>query len=145
MEDQVKNKVNQTTRSDRRGITLRLSYFPELKHQLADAVNFVLEKLKFYPREKFNPSPDLEEGIIKLIDLKGDLLTLNIQLVEVNVEFKHITFYTDDCLRDYHKYTLAGVEFVSRPEYINLGLRVDFSGPAEARYSLLEKRIYTDY
>lgn len=144
MEDQEKNNKNKAFMSNRRAISLRLSYSPDLIHELGDAVNFVLEKIDFYPTQKFNPSPDLNEGLIELIGLDGDLLTLNIQLVERNAKFKHITFYTDDCLRDYHKYTLAGVEFVSRPEYTDYGLKVDFIGYAEARYSLLEERIYTD-
>jgi len=129
---------------DRRVITLRLSYFSDLKHQLADAVDFVLEKLKFYPIKKFNPSPDLKEAIIILEGQNNDFLILDIKLVERSVEFKYITFYTNDCLRDYHKYTLAGVEFTGRPEYSKLGLRVDFIGKKEARYSLLEERKYTD-
>jgi hypothetical protein len=64
--------------------------------------------------------------------------------IENKPEFTYIIFHTDDCLRDYHKYTLAGVEFISRPEYTEAGLRVDFLGHEENRYTLLEERIYTD-
>lgn len=144
MEDQEKNMSNHSAMPDRKAITLRLSYFPNLKHELADAVDFVMEKLKFYPTEKFNPTSELTQELIVLKNQNGDLLELNIQLVEPNAESKHITFYTDDCLRDYYKYLKAGVKFVSRPEYSNLGLCVDFIGHKDARYSLLEERTYTD-
>ena len=144
MEDQGKNKINQSAMPDRRKITLKLSYSSDLIHQLIDAIDFVLEKIKFYPTEKFSLSPDLKEGSVELKNQNNDLLALNILLVERNEECKHITFYTDDCLRDYYKYTQAGVEFVSRPEYSNLGLQVDFIGHKDTRYCLLEERVYTD-
>ena len=144
MEEQEKGNTIQPDVRKPRVLTLRLSYSNRLKHQLADAVNFVLEKLNFYPSEKFNASSKLNKEIIVLTSLNEELLTLEIKLDENKPEFEHITFYTDDCLRDYHKYIRAGVEFVSRPEYTKFGLRVDFMGHEKALYTLLEERTYTD-
>ncbi|MFA6945203.1 MAG: hypothetical protein WC220_04805 [Pedobacter sp.] len=138
------NEINQPIIPDRKPIILRLSYLPDLTHQIADALDFVFEKLKFNPTEEFIFREDLNNGPIEFRDIKGNTLILNMQIIENNPEFKYIIFHTDDCLRDYHKYILAGVEFISRPEYTGDGLRVDFLGNADKRYTLLEERTYTD-
>ncbi len=144
MVSQDQNISNQPISPDRRPITLKLSYLPDHVPHLADALDFVIEKLQFLPTEKFFLSEAPKNEPIQLRDSKGNLLTLIMQEIENKPEFNYIIFHTDDCLRDYHKYTLAGVEFISRPEYTNSGLRVDFLGHKENRYTLLEERIYTD-
>lgn len=136
--------INQPISPDRRPITLKLSYLPDHVSHIADALDFVIEKLQFLPTEKFFLSEAPKNEPIQLRDSRGNLLTLIMQEIENKPEFNYIIFHTDDCLRDYHKYTLAGVEFISRPEYTNAGLRVDFLGHKENRYTLLEERIYTD-
>lgn len=138
------NISNQPISPDCRPINLKLSYSADQVHQIADALDFVIEKLQFLPTEKFFLSKAPKNEPIQLRDSKGNLLTLIMQEIENKPEFNYIIFHTDDCLRDYHKYTLAGVEFISRPEYTNAGLRVDFLGNKENRYTLLEERIYTD-
>ena len=144
MVSQDQNISNQPISPDRRPITLKLSYLPDHVPHLADALDFVIEKLQFLPTEKFFLSEAPKNEPIQLRDSRGNLLTLIMQEIENKPEFNYIIFHTDDCLRDYHKYTLAGVEFISRPEYTNSGLRVDFLGHKENRYTLLEERIYTD-
>jgi hypothetical protein len=144
MVSQDQNISNQSISPDRRPITLKLSYLPDHVPHIADALDFVIEKLQFLPTEKFFLSEALKNEPIQLRDSKGNLLTLIMHEIENKPEFNYIIFHTDDCLRDYHKYTLAGVEFISRPEYTNSGLRVDFLGHKENRYTLLEERIYTD-
>ncbi|OYZ54188.1 MAG: hypothetical protein B7Y19_05165 [Sphingobacteriales bacterium 24-40-4] len=138
------NISNQSLRSERRPITLKLSYLPVHVPHIADALDFVIEKLQFIPTEKFLFSESPKNDPIQLKDSNGNLLTLIMQEIKNKPEFNYIIFHTDDCLRDYHKYTLAGVEFISRPEYTDAGLRVDFLGHKENRYTLLEERIYTD-
>ncbi|HQS06499.1 MAG TPA: hypothetical protein PLT16_12800, partial [Daejeonella sp.] len=137
------NISNQSLRSERRPITLKLSYLPVHVPHIADALDFVIEKLQFIPTEKFLFSESPKNDPIQLKDSNGNLLTLIMQEIKNKPEFNYIIFHTDDCLRDYHKYTLAGVEFISRPEYTDAGLRVDFLGHKENRYTLLEERIYT--
>jgi hypothetical protein len=138
------NTSNQLLRSERKPITLKLSYIPDHVSHLADALDFVIEKLQFIPTEKFSLREANKNEPIQLRDSNGNLLTLIMQEIEYKPEFNYIIFHTNDCLRDYHKYTLAGVEFISRPEYTDAGLRVDFLGHKENRYTLLEERIYTD-
>lgn len=144
MVSQDQNTRNQSIKPERRPITLRLSYMPDHVHHIADALDFVIEKLQFLPTEKFNLGENPKNETIQLKDNNGNILTLIMREIENKPEFNYIIFHTDDCLRDYHKYTLAGVEFISRPEYTDAGLRVDFLGHKENRYTLLEERIYTD-
>jgi len=144
MKNQGQYNGSQQLRTERRPITLKLSYVPDLVPQLADALDFVIEKLKFLPIEKLQLNEALKNEPIQLRDSNGNVLNLIIQKMEPDSGFNYITFHTDDCLRDYHKYTLAGVEFISRPEYTDAGLRVDFLGHKENRYTLLEERTYTD-
>jgi len=144
MVSQDQNTKNQLIRPERRPITLRLCFRSDHVLHIADALDFVLEKLQFQPTEKFILAAAPTNETLKLKDSKGNLLTLILEEIENKPEFKYIIFHTDDCLRDYHKYTLAGVEFISRPEYTDAGLRVDFLGNNENRYTLLEERIYTD-
>ena len=138
------NISNQQVRSERRPITLKVSYLPDHVPHLADALDFVIDKLQFIPTDKLFLSKFPINDTIQLRDSNGNLLTLIMKEIENKPEFTCIIFHTDDCLRDYHKYTLAGVEFISRPEYTEAGLRVDFLGHEENRYTLLEERIYTD-
>ena len=135
---------DQPTVPDRKPITLRLSYIPELADKITEALDFVLSKLKFYPVEKFIFSESFCSSEVTLTDAKGNVLTLIMYLLENDPGIRYIIFHTDDCLRDYHKYILAGVEFVNRPEYTGAGLQVDFLGYADNRYTLLEERTYTD-
>ncbi len=79
-----------------------------------------------------------------LNDSDGNKLIIDLQILESNDKIKSIIFHTDDCLRDYHKYILSGVEFISRPEYNAAGLQVNFIDDADNCYTLLEERIYTD-
>jgi hypothetical protein len=141
---QDQNTKNQLNSSERRPLTLRLSFAKNQSPDLAEAIDFVLEKLQFLPIEKIVLSDSPSNEAIQLKDNKGNQLTLILREIEEKQEFNYIIFHTDDCLRDYHKYTHAGVEFISRPEYIEAGLRVDFLGYGENRYTLLEERIYTD-
>jgi len=138
-----KNSI-QSINPEHKPITLRLSFVKDSVPQLTDALDFVIEKLEFIPIEKVYLRDGPKNEPIELKDSNGNLLTLIMQQIENRPEFKYITFHTDDCLRDYHKYTHAGVEFISRPEYTDIGLRVDFLGHKENRYTLLEERIYTD-
>jgi hypothetical protein len=138
------NISHQRTTSSRKPLNLRVSYTDELAFQLPEALRFVMLKLDFNPTMEFDPG-NLPVGIPKtLLDEDGNSLTLLLQLLDRNAEMKNIIFHTDDCLRDYHKYILAGVEFISRPEYKAEGLQVNFMGYADGHYTLLEERNYTE-
>ncbi len=126
-------------------MTLRLSYIPELVPQIPAAVDYVLSKLTFEPVEIIDFKERINTGPIVLNDCSGNTLTLILHELNNDQEVKYIIIHTDDCLRDYHKYIIAGVEFINRPEYTNAGLQVDFLDNRDNRYTLLEERIYTDY
>ncbi len=51
---------------------------------------------------------------------------------------------TDDCLRDYHQLTEAGVRFITKPEYISMGLAADLVDADGNEFTLLEERNYSD-
>ena len=144
MVSQDQNNRVQPIKPERRPLTLRLSYVPDLFPFVADALDFVIEKLQFFPTEELFLLDGPKNEPIEMKDSYGNVLTLIMQQIEYNPQFNYIIFHTDDCLRDYHKYTQAGVEFISRPEYTEAGLRVDFMGHKENRYTLLEERSYTD-
>ncbi len=144
MVSQNQNSSIQPIKPERKPLTLRLSYAPDLVSQISDALDFVVEKLNLSPSKKFSLSDILNHEQINFRDSNGNSINLIIQQIEYKPEFNYIIFHTDDCLRDYHKYILAGIEFISRPEYTDAGLRVDFLGHKENRYTLLEERIYND-
>lgn len=135
---------NQTDITDSKPLTLRLSYIPKLVPQISAAIDYVLSKLDFRPAEIIDFTERINTGPISLSDHSGNTLTLLLNELDNNQEVKHIIIHTDDCLRDYHKYIIAGVEFINRPEYTNAGLQVDFLDNRDNRYTLLEERIYTD-
>lgn len=144
MVSQHQNEKDQSTFPNWKPRTLRLSYAPSLANKITSALDFVLDKLKFQPVERFIFNEAFVNKSVTLKDLNGNSLTLDLQIIDNKPEMKNITFYTDDCLRDYHKYLIAGVEFMNRPEYTHAGLQVDFIGNSDNRYTLLEERIYTE-
>lgn len=126
-------------------MTLRLSYTPELVPQIPAAIDYVLSKLNFQPVEFIDFTEKVDTGPIILKDCSGNTMTLLLHELNSDQEVKYIIIHTDDCLRDYHRYIIAGVEFINRPEYTNAGLQVDFLDNRDNRFTLLEERIYTDY
>lgn len=55
----------------------------------------------------------------------------------------HIVLNSDDCLSDYHHLKMAGVIFCSEPQYLPLGLGIEFIDPSGNRYLLIEERSYS--
>jgi len=136
---------NHSDVNERKPLTIRLSYVPELIPQIPAAIDYILSKLNFLPAEKINITEQLNSGPIYLRDQDGNSLIFEINELKNKQEIKYLIVHTTDCIRDYHKYTIAGVEFINRPEYTEAGLQVDFIDNRDNRYTLLEERIYTDY
>lgn len=65
----------------------------------------------------------------------------DIQAISIN---KPMVINTDDCLRDYHKLRMAGINFEGMPRYTPNGLEVVVADKNGNRYTLLEKRNYDD-
>lgn len=136
---------NQPDVNERKPLTIRLSYVPELIPQIPAAIDYILSKLNFLTNEKINIPEQINTGPICLRDKDGNTLILEINELQNKQEIKYLIIHTTDCIRDYHKYTIAGVEFINRPEYTEAGLQVDFIDNRDNRYTLLEERTYTDY
>jgi hypothetical protein len=137
------NGKSQTEAEKRTNLALKVSYTPNLTDKLNTALQFVINKMGFIQEQKviFNHEP---LSSITLIDPEGKTLTITLDLVEKGTGIENITFHTEDCLRDYHKYLMSGVEFISRPEYHTAGLQVNFIDNENNHYTLLEERIYTE-
>ncbi len=141
-EDQ--NEKSRQTISNRGPINLRVSFPARLVSRLSNALDFVLCKLDFTPLHRFNFGEILEGEPARVEDINGNILTLTLNIIKEDTGISNIIFHTDDCLRDYHKYIVSGVEFIKRPEYTSAGLQVEFIGNDNEQYTLLEERVYTD-
>ena len=137
------NKNAQAEARKPRSLNLRVSYSDESSVKLNKALHYVADKIGFKPMEDFTFINELEE--MRLHDSTGNTLILNLEKHETGVNRDTIIFYTDDCLRDYHKYIVSGVKFISHPEYTEAGLQVCFRDQENNRYILLEERSYTEH
>ena len=136
------NKNEQAEARKPRSLNLRVSYTDESSIKLNKALHYVTDKIGFKPIEDFTFIRESEE--MRLYDSTGNTLILNLEKHETGVNRDTIIFYTDDCLRDYHRYIVSGVEFISPPEYTEAGLQVCFIDGEDNRYTLLEQRSYTE-
>jgi hypothetical protein len=125
-----------------RTLNLRVSCTNELTHKLNRAVQFVLNKIGFRSLDDFHFSNELKH--ITRIDINGNRVNVELQIIVAGMHKDYIIFHTDDCLRDYHRYITSGVEFINRPEYTPAGLQVNFIDDADNCYTLLEERNYNE-
>ena len=136
------NKNEQDEARKPRSLNLRVSYTDELSVKLNKALCYVADKIGFKHMEEFTFIKGLE--YIRLHDSSGNTLIFYLETHETAVNRDTIIFYTNDCLRDYHRYIVSGVEFISHPEYTDAGLQVCFIDEEDNRYTLLEERSYTE-
>lgn len=136
------NKNEQTEARKPRSLNLRVSYTDELSVKLNKALYYVANKIGFQPIDEFTFINGLEE--VRLYDSTGNTLHISLETHKTGVNRDTIIFFTDDCLRDYHRYIVSGVEFISRPVYTEAGLQVCFIDEEDNRITLLEERFYTE-
>jgi len=136
------NGNEQAEAKKHRTLSLRVSYTIGLTDKLNTALHFVINKIGFNPLEEFAFIKGLKQ--ITLYDAGGNKLIIDLQILETDATTESIVFHTDDCLRDYHKYIVSGVEFINRPEYKAAGLQVRFIDDQDNCYTLLEERTYTE-
>lgn len=55
-----------------------------------------------------------------------------------------LIIYTSDCLLEYHQMELKGIIIITKPYYIPEGLAFEISDYWNNRYTLIEKRDYSD-
>ncbi len=139
-EDFIGNE--QAEAKKQRTLTLKVSYTSELADKLNTALHFVINKIGFKPLEEFTFIKGLTQ--MTLYDADGTTLIMDLQISGASLNTGNIVFHTDDCLRDYHKYIVSGVEFINRPEYTSAGLQVKFIDDQDNCYTLLEERTYTE-
>lgn len=137
--DTMLNEKEKSNANDQSPLILRLSFSDRHKLDLDRALRFFLPYIGVQ-----DPAPIVSGAGIFLTE------TTSSRPVKIILEYnedglEHITFFTDDCLRDYHYYLTQGVEFLNRPEYHNRGLIVHFLDRHDNIYSLLEERNYSEY
>ncbi len=123
-------------------LNLRVSCTNEFTHKLNTALHFVIHKIGFDPLEQFTFINGFNQ--FTLFNTNGDRLIIDLQIIEPGLNTGNIIFHTDDCLRDYHRYIMSGVEFINRPEYNISGLQVKFMDGEDNCYTLLEERTYIE-
>ncbi len=121
-------------------LTLRVSCKSDLIEKLNTALDFVSKKMGFQLPGGLTFSDGTNTHT--LINPNGNKLLLDVHIIPNGTDT--IIFYTDDCLRDYHKYLISGVEFLNRPEYTAAGLQVKFMDHQNNYYTLLEERTYNE-
>ena len=125
-----------------RVLNLRVSYPIALDNKVNKALHYAVDKMGFEPQAEFAFKPG--DNRIDLHDSNDNMLSIHIEASDSSVMTENIIFYTNDCLRDYHRYIVLGVEFVNRPEYNSAGLQVRFIDDEDNVYTLLEERNYNE-
>ncbi|SKB92011.1 hypothetical protein [Daejeonella lutea] len=123
-------------------ISLKISCNPALTNKLNTALRFVTLKMGYVMLEDFNYVENQDQYI--LLTTNRNKVSVELNITKPGTSSENIIFHTDDCLRDYHKYIMLGVEFVNRPEYSNCGLQVKFIDDHDNHYTLLEERYYNE-
>lgn len=136
------NTNEQAEAPKQKTLTLRVSCTNELTGKLNTALRFVVNKIGFTPIDEFTFITGLSQ--FTLFNTNGNTLVIELQIIEPGLNTENIIFHTQDCLRDYHRYIMSGVEFINRPEYNASGLRVRFIDDEDNCYTLLEERTYTE-
>lgn len=126
----------------KRVLNLRVSYPIALDNKVNKALHFAVQKMGFDPQAEFTFNAG--DKRIDLHDSDKNMLSIHIEASESAANTENIIFYTNDCLRDYHRYLVSGVEFVNRPEYNSAGLQVCFIDDQDNVYTLLEERSYNE-
>ncbi|MEO6850787.1 MAG: hypothetical protein ABI203_03510 [Mucilaginibacter sp.] len=90
-------------------------------------------------------------GIIKSLAEKESFFVINrfdnyylLTTWDKSAEHTEVVVNTDDCLRDYHQLSIAGIKFEKTPGYTMYGLETKFTDEYGNKYKLLEKRDYSE-
>ncbi|MGB4399283.1 MAG: hypothetical protein WBJ10_07935 [Daejeonella sp.] len=126
----------------KRVLNLRVSYPVALDNKVNKVLHYAVHKMGFDPQAEFTFNAG--DKRIDLRDSDENMLSIHIEASESAANTENIIFYTNDCLRDYHRYLVLGVEFVNRPEYNSAGLQVRFIDDEDNFYTLLEERNYNE-
>jgi len=117
----------------------RLLYLNEPKM----ALDFLVRNLGFAIRVQTDPQ---KAGIAEVYDRSGNVYEVFLHTVinENRVVSNKLIIHTSDCLQEYHQMSLKGIIIISKPYYLPEGLAFEISDYWNNRYTLMEKRDYTD-
>lgn len=123
------------------GLEIRYLMLPVLDRQAS--IEFFTDKLGF----QLTSSVTIRDRNCAALKISDDGPVLVLEEIEMAEEMPpgprdRIVLNTDDCLRDYYKLKSRGIEFINKPEYLSVGLSVQFTDPSGNVFSLFEQRDY---
>lgn len=121
---------------------MKIKYIPVFTDDIEKQVNFFTESLGFEVCGKKSFLPDQESVLIKTNS--PDVFITIVKDTVREYGRSRIILNSYDCLSDYHTLKMAGVIFYKEPQYLPMGLGVEFEDPSGNHYLLIEERIYNN-
>jgi predicted enzyme related to lactoylglutathione lyase len=121
---------------------MKIKYIPIFTDDIERQASFFAENLGFEVYNKRNMLTNQECIIMKTTSPDIFILITN----DTGYDYKkcRIVVNTDDCLNDYHTLKSAGIHFYNEPQYMPIGLGVEFMDPSGNRCLLIEERSYNN-
>jgi len=121
---------------------MKIKYIPIFTNDIEKQASFFIENLGFEIYSKKNILSAQECIVVKTTS--PDIFLVIIKDNGNEYRKCHIVVNTDDCLNDYHSMKMAGITFYNEPEYLPMGLGVEFMDPSGNRCLLIEERSYNN-
>lgn len=123
-------------------MSLKIKYVPVFVKNVKATIDFLITNLEF---KNFGPSLIFDNNSCILLKNEETNLMLGVFERHANDNYMNlIILNTVDCLKDYHKLRAMGINFLSTPQYSEMGLAAKFADMANNNYLLIEERDYTD-
>ena len=119
---------------------MKIKYLPVFTNDIEKQVSFFTDCLGFEIYGKKPIFSGQESILIKTHS--ADVFIAIIKDTANEYRRGHIVLNCDDCLNDYHKLKMAGVIFCNEPQYLPIGMGIEFIDPFGNRYLLIEERSY---
>jgi len=108
-------------------------------------LKFLTQYLGFFNYRNLQPLPSAREtGVLIGNKFGNNYFIQGRAYKQADEGVKPIVINTDDCLRDYHHLNASGIKFSRAPRYTPNGLEVVFVDAYGNKYTLLEKRDYSE-
>jgi predicted enzyme related to lactoylglutathione lyase len=121
---------------------MKIKYIPIFTDDIERQASFFAESLGFEVYNKRNMLSAQECIVMKTTS--PDIFILITKDTGYDYKKCRIVVNTDDCLNDYHTLKLAGIHFYNEPQYMPIGLGVEFMDPSGNRCLLIEERSYNN-
>ncbi|HTD99663.1 MAG TPA: VOC family protein [Mucilaginibacter sp.] len=119
---------------------MKIKYLPVFTDDIEKQVSFFTDNLGFELYGKKTIFSGQESMLIKTHS--PDIFIVVVKDTANEYRRGHIVLNSDDCLNDYHNLKMAGVTFCNEPQYLPIGLGIEFIDPSGNRYLLIEERSY---